>query len=95
MRRRSDMARWTLKCENCGFPFPHSLIDDSSAPNYFLPEKPDFPVVGLNWSVLIADMKLRTSCTRLRYRAAVSSGAPKGFPGTVRHFGQPSALPAF
>jgi predicted RNA-binding Zn-ribbon protein involved in translation (DUF1610 family) len=46
MRRRSDMARWTLKCENCGFPFPHTLIDDSSAPNYFLPEKPDFPVGG-------------------------------------------------
>jgi len=40
------MVRWTLKCENCGFPFTHSLIDDSSAPNFFLPEKPDFPVGG-------------------------------------------------
>jgi rubredoxin len=40
------MARWTLKCENCGFPFTHSQTDDSSAPNFFLPEKPDFPAGG-------------------------------------------------
>jgi hypothetical protein len=70
------MARWTLKCENCGFPFTHSQIDDSSAPNFFLPESQTFLRAVLSLSVLIADMNLRTSaqtsCIRLRRRTGVS-----------------------
>jgi len=40
------MARWALQCKNCGFAFTHSEIDQSNAPSFFLPEKPEFPAGG-------------------------------------------------
>jgi len=40
------MSRWTLKCENCSFPFTHSMIDDSGAVNFLEPAKPEFPEGG-------------------------------------------------
>ena len=40
------MSRWTLKCENCSFPFTHSMIDDSGALNFLEPAKPEFPEGG-------------------------------------------------
>ena len=40
------MAQWTLQCDNCNFVFTHSMIKDAGAPDFFLPEKPEFPEGG-------------------------------------------------
>jgi hypothetical protein len=40
------VACWTLTGGNCGSNFVHSLIEDNSVLNFFLPQKPEFPDGG-------------------------------------------------
>jgi hypothetical protein len=40
------MARWTLQCEKCNFPFTHSYIYNSNILNFFEPSKPEIPYGG-------------------------------------------------
>jgi hypothetical protein len=42
------MARWTLFCPHCHFPFVHSLIEVKAIEDYFLPVKPDLVAEGAN-----------------------------------------------
>jgi len=63
------MARWTLKCKNCSFPFTHSQIDDSSASSFFLPEKPDFAVGGSEFECPNCGHQATYQRTDLMYQA--------------------------
>jgi hypothetical protein len=40
------MAKWLLGCKNCKRDFEYSQIGDTLA-NLYLPEKPEFPLQGL------------------------------------------------
>jgi len=60
------MARWTLRCKNCGQLFTHSKISDTLA-DYFVPEKPKFPPGGLECECSNCKSKFTYEQNELRY----------------------------